>query len=56
VLGDLVVPGRSEDAVMPLEEGFDRPDTAQAQLEWLRAAWLEAEVVWSEQGSRRASR
>ena len=49
VLGDVVVPDRSEDAVTPLEEGFDRPDTAQAQLEWLRAAGLEAEVVWSEQ-------
>jgi tRNA (cmo5U34)-methyltransferase len=49
VLGDVVVPDRSEDAVTPLEEGFDRPDTTQAQLEWLRAAGLEAEVVWSEQ-------
>jgi tRNA (cmo5U34)-methyltransferase len=46
VLGDVIVPARPEDAVIPLEEGFDRPDTAEAQLEWLRDAGLEAEVVW----------
>ncbi len=49
VLGDVVVPDGPEDAVIPLEEGFDRPDTAEAQLEWLRAAGLEAEVVWAAQ-------
>jgi tRNA (cmo5U34)-methyltransferase len=49
VLGDVVVPVRSEDAVIPLEEGFDRPDTVAAQLRWLAGAGLEAEVVWSAQ-------
>jgi tRNA (cmo5U34)-methyltransferase len=49
VLGDVVIPERAEDAVVPLEEGFDRPDTAEAQVEWLRAAGLDAEVVWAEQ-------
>jgi tRNA (cmo5U34)-methyltransferase len=49
VLGDVVIPDRAEDGVIPLEEGFDRPDTAEAQVDWLRAAGLHAEVVWSEQ-------
>jgi tRNA (cmo5U34)-methyltransferase len=47
VLGDVVVPDRPEDAVIPLEEGFDRPDTAEAQLAWLRGAGLDAKVVWT---------
>jgi tRNA (cmo5U34)-methyltransferase len=49
VLGDVVVPDRPEDAVIPLEEGFDRPDTAEEQLGWLREARLDAEIVWTEQ-------
>jgi tRNA (cmo5U34)-methyltransferase len=49
VLGDVVVPESPEDAVIPLEEGFDRPDTIAAQLGWLADAGLEAEVVWSAQ-------
>jgi tRNA (cmo5U34)-methyltransferase len=49
VLGDVVVPDRPEDAVIPLEEGFDRPDRAEAQVEWLRAAGLEADVFWAAQ-------
>jgi tRNA (cmo5U34)-methyltransferase len=49
VLGDVVVPNLPEDAVIPLEQGFDRPDTVEAQLEWLRRAGLDAEVVWAVQ-------
>jgi tRNA (cmo5U34)-methyltransferase len=49
VLGDVVVPDRPDDAVIPLEEGFDRPDTIEAQLDWLRAAGLDPEVVWTAQ-------
>jgi tRNA (cmo5U34)-methyltransferase len=49
VLGDVVVPVRLEDVVIPLEEGFDRPDTAEAQLDWLLGAGLDAEIVWTEQ-------
>jgi tRNA (cmo5U34)-methyltransferase len=49
VLGDVVLPDRPEDAVIPLEEGFDRPDSAEAQLDWLRALGLDAEVVWTRQ-------
>jgi tRNA (cmo5U34)-methyltransferase len=49
VLGDVVVPERPEDAVIPIEEGFDRPDTVEAQLRWLREAGLDAKVVWAAQ-------
>jgi tRNA (cmo5U34)-methyltransferase len=49
VLGDVVVPDRPDDAVIPLEEGFDRPDTAEAQLAWLHGAGLDAELVWAAQ-------
>jgi tRNA (cmo5U34)-methyltransferase len=49
VLGDVVVPERAEDAVIPLNEGFDRPDTAEAQVGWLRAAGFDAELVWAVQ-------
>jgi tRNA (cmo5U34)-methyltransferase len=49
VLGDVVVPDDPQDAVIPLEEGFDRPDSAGAQLTWLRGAGLDAGVVWAVQ-------
>ena len=49
VLGDVVVPDCPDDAVIPLEEGFDRPDTIEAQLSWLRAAGLDSDVVWMAQ-------
>ena len=47
VLADLVVPERPEDAVTPLEEGYDLPDRLDDQLAWLREAGLEPEVVWA---------
>ncbi len=46
VVGDVVVPEDPSDAVTPVEAGFDRPDTVAAQLRWLAAAGLRAEVVW----------
>lgn len=49
VLGDVVIPDRADDAVIPLEEGFDRPDTVEAQLRWLREAGLDAAVLWAAQ-------
>ena len=49
VLADIVVPERPEDAVVPVEEGFDFPDRLPDQLDWLRATGLEPEVVWSRQ-------
>ena len=47
VVGDVVVPEREEDAVVEIDWEVDLPDTAAAQLGWLREAGLEAEVVWS---------
>lgn len=46
VLGDVVVPERSEDAVIPLTEDFDLPDSVGDQLEWLAEAGFEARVTW----------
>jgi tRNA (cmo5U34)-methyltransferase len=47
VLADVVVPERAEDAVIPCTPGFDLPDSAADQLEWLRAAGLEPSVTWA---------
>jgi len=48
VLGDVIVPDRPEDAVIPLSPEFDLPDRVDDQLAWLRLAGFDAEVVWSE--------
>ena len=47
VLADVVVPERPEDAVVPIEEGFDFPDPLSEQLAWLGAAGFSATVVWA---------
>ena len=47
VLADVVVPERPEDVVTPIEDGYDLPDRLDDQLDWLRAAGLEPEVVWA---------
>jgi tRNA (cmo5U34)-methyltransferase len=47
VLADVVVPEREEDAVTPTTPGFDRPDTLDSQLEWLREAGFEPETTWT---------
>jgi tRNA (cmo5U34)-methyltransferase len=47
VLSDVVVPERTEDAITPLEEGYDLPDRLDDQLAWLREAGLDPEVTWS---------
>jgi tRNA (cmo5U34)-methyltransferase len=47
VLADVVVPERPEDAITPLEEGYDLPDRLDDQLAWLREAGLDPEVTWS---------
>lgn len=49
VLGDVVVPERPEDAVVPIEDGFDFPDPLPEQLAWLDEAGFSATVVWSRQ-------
>jgi tRNA (cmo5U34)-methyltransferase len=46
VMADVVVPKRLEDAVIPLTPGFDLPDSANDQLEWLAQAGFVAELVW----------
>jgi tRNA (cmo5U34)-methyltransferase len=46
VLADVVVPRRAEDAVTPLTQGYDLPDSAVDQLAWLREAGFEAELLW----------
>jgi tRNA (cmo5U34)-methyltransferase len=48
VLGDVVVPERAEDAVIPLTPDFDLPDRVDEQLAWLRAAGLAPQLVWWE--------
>jgi tRNA (cmo5U34)-methyltransferase len=47
VLGDVVVPERADDAVIPLTEGFDLPDRVDDQLEWLAAAGFRATTTWT---------
>jgi tRNA (cmo5U34)-methyltransferase len=47
VLSDVVLPERPEDAITPLEEGYDRPDRLDDQLAWLREAGLDPKVTWS---------
>jgi tRNA (cmo5U34)-methyltransferase len=46
VLADVVVPERGEDAVTPLTPGFDLPDPARNQVQWLEQAGFAAELVW----------
>ena len=46
VLGDVVLPGDAEDAVVPLSEGYDQPDTIGDQLGWLGDAGFDARVTW----------
>jgi tRNA (cmo5U34)-methyltransferase len=48
VLGDVVVPEHPEDAQIPIDWVVDLPDRADDQLEWLREAGLEPELVWSD--------
>jgi tRNA (cmo5U34)-methyltransferase len=43
VLGDVVVAGV---VVAPLSKGYDKPDTAANQLDWLRAAGFVATLLW----------
>jgi tRNA (cmo5U34)-methyltransferase len=49
VLADVVVPEQPEDAVIPIEEGFDFPDPLADQLSWLGEAGFATTVVWSRQ-------
>lgn len=46
VFGDVVVPKSAADAVVPIDPGYDFPDTVHDQLVWLREAGFEAETTW----------
>ncbi|HEX2295365.1 MAG TPA: class I SAM-dependent methyltransferase [Actinomycetota bacterium] len=48
VLGDVVEPGDPRDAVIENEPGYDFPSPLPDQLEWLREAGLDPEVVWEQ--------
>jgi tRNA (cmo5U34)-methyltransferase len=47
VLADVVVPERPEDAITPLEPGYDLPDRVDDQLAWLREAGFDPLVAWA---------
>ncbi len=46
VLGDVVVPDNPDDALTPVDGGYDLPDTVKDQLRWLGDAGFEAAVAW----------
>jgi tRNA (cmo5U34)-methyltransferase len=45
VLADVIVPADPGDVVIPLDEGFDLPDSVDDLLTWLREAGLQARVA-----------
>jgi SAM-dependent methyltransferase len=45
VLGDVVIAAVS---VAPLSDGYDKPDSAHDQVEWLRETGFEVELVWEQ--------
>jgi tRNA (cmo5U34)-methyltransferase len=49
VLADVVVPENDEDVVTPIDWEYDLPDRLDDQLDWLRAAGLDAEAAWTHQ-------
>jgi tRNA (cmo5U34)-methyltransferase len=46
VLADVVVPADPADAVTPIDEGYDLPDSVSDQLSWLSRAGLRSRVHW----------
>jgi hypothetical protein len=48
VVGDFVVPSDPSDVVSDLDPDYDTPSSIEEQLQWLSAAGLPAQVVWSE--------
>jgi tRNA threonylcarbamoyl adenosine modification protein (Sua5/YciO/YrdC/YwlC family) len=47
VLADVVIPADPADAMTTLSPGYDKPSTAEDQLQWLAAAGFDARVRWS---------
>ena len=46
VLADVVVPDDPNDAVTPLDAGYDLPDRADEQMQWMSAAKLTTGLRW----------
>lgn len=46
VLGDVVVPADSADALIDCEPGYDFPSTVEQHLEWMSEAGFASEVAW----------
>lgn len=46
VLGDVVIPDDPADAVIPVDDDYDRPSTTGEQLAWLGEAGFAASVTW----------
>jgi tRNA (cmo5U34)-methyltransferase len=46
VLADVIVPDDPEDAITPLDEGYDMPSSAAEQLRWLADAQLVPVIRW----------
>src|SRR5580698_7543903 len=46
VLGDVVIPDKPSDAVTPVDGEYDRPDTIEDQLGWMRVAGFAATATW----------
>jgi tRNA (cmo5U34)-methyltransferase len=47
VLADVVVPDDPADVVTPIDWVIDLPDRADDQVQWLRDAGFDAELLWS---------
>jgi tRNA (cmo5U34)-methyltransferase len=47
VLADVVVPEDPADVVTPIDWVMDLPDRADDQVDWLREAGFDAELLWS---------
>ena len=47
MLGDVIVPADPADARIPLDAGYDLPDSIDDQLCWLRDAGFIASVAWT---------
>jgi tRNA (cmo5U34)-methyltransferase len=48
VLADVIVPDDPDDAITPLDEGYDIPSRAAEQLQWLADARLTATIRWQQ--------
>jgi L-threonylcarbamoyladenylate synthase len=48
VLGDVVLPADGSASTVPLTPGYDKPDSVEDQLAWLREAGFDARLVWSD--------